>query len=511
MHDNTLNLNGFGSILRLYRDSQATPDQYKDLFFIGFEKLKDFVNANIDWKFSKISDENKKVIRMDPEVVHALIQLSLIFNGEPTQIFVNNYDDVNDYLKNIVKNAIFDLYKMVSTKINISADTYVDPEYGANIIKEMITNINKHMCNKDNVGTLYGVEGTPFIYFVSRLFLEKMRYADMWPDIINSVIDECCCRKNHRIVSDICPYANTNSINDIYDTVYYLANKSDASDMLMSLLTDSSVCNNRPELCKMVKLSINNINHFYNNRISKSCEAAIMEGIPSFVNEIFETDMYDTDSCVTALEAVTYGIDIATEANEYNDEPDEMEDPDAPIENNKAEARSQANQRKKISSVRDFDAEYRKYKKNASNVDASLTKILSTLKGFLTGTSEARGVRKATGMDSVAQILARVFGTVAIFSASKFLGILFIVVRLANSNKVTERERAKLISEIQAEIDVIDSQLSDGSVESNEARHDLIRTKRNLEDALKKIQSRSGKFMSEGSKQAVRNIINDRR
>lgn len=222
--------------------------------------------------------------------------------------------------------------------------------------------------------------------------------------------------------------------------------------------------------------------------------------------------MFDIDESITALEAIKYDIVSATEANkieeEEPEEPMDEEDPTDEMDRKTRENPSTAE--KKNPAKRDFDSEFRKFKKNAKNVDVSLTKILSTIKGYLTGTSEARGLRKATGMDSIGQILARVFGTIAIFHVSKFLGILFVIVRLANSGKVTSRERAKITAEIRNEIEVLDTQLNDGSIENPEAKRDLLRTKQNLQDALTKIEKRRGTHMTEGSKQAVRDIV-DRR
>jgi ribonuclease HII len=125
--------------------------------------------------------------------------------------------------------------------------------------------------------------------------------------------------------------------------------------------------------------------------------------------------------------------------------------------------------------------------------------------------SESRGVRKVTKQDSLAKVLARVFGTIAIFHVSKFMGLLFVIVRLANSKKVTERERVKLISEIQREIEIIDSQLNDGSIESTEAKRNLQRTRSALEEALRKIQSNKGKYMTDEAKNAVNDIVSRRR
>jgi hypothetical protein len=509
--DEDFNWNKFAIILTLYEDHT----KFKDLLLICFEKLKIFVNSNIEWKFSKISEEDSnKCKSLDPELLSTWLQLSFLCDAEPTQIILNNYPDISEYLKNFTVGAILKLYELHSTELNPSADCYVDHNYAENVIKEIVKNTSKTTTRMNN---LYDFEGTPFTYFVCNLLDHDNKFEALAHTIIFDTIDEYYRRENHKVVSNVCPYVTEPAINDIYDTINCVANKQEASQMIISLLADKSLCCDKDTLCKVSKLCINNINHNYGDCISKSCEESILNGIQNFDNYIVSIGMFDIDECITAIEAIQYGIDVVTEAkrdvtDEEPEEPTENEEfeeePTDEMDRHTRENPSTAE--KKNPAKRDFDAEYRKFKKNAKNVDLSLTKILSTIKGFLTGTSETRGVRKATGTDSVAQILARVFGTIAVFHVSKFLGILFVVVRLANSGKVTRRERAKIVSEIKTEIEVIDSQLNDGSIENAEAKQNLIRTKRNLEDALRKIEQHRGNQMSEGSKQAVRDII-DRR
>ena len=504
--DEDFNWNKFAIILSLYDDHL----KFKDLLLICFEKLKIFVNGQIEWKFSKISEEDKEKCKsLDGELLSIWLQISFLCNGEPTQIIVNNYPDISDYLRNFTRNAIVSLYKRQSITLNPDAVVDIDDNYADNIIKEIINIISKNT-NSDNI--VYDFEGSPFVYFLCNLLKREGMYETLAVDILFDVIDEYHRRNNRDIVSRLCPSVNDNAINDIYDTINCVANKNEASQMIIALLCDKALCDNKNDLCKVTKLCINNINHDNDNCISKSCEASILDGInDNYGREIISIGMFDIDESITALEAIKYDIVSATEANKFEEEPEEPVDEEDPTDEMDRKTRENPSTAEKKNPVkRDFDSEYRKFKKNAKNVDVSLTKILSTIKGYLTGTSEARGLRKATGMDSIGQILARVFGTIAIFHVSKFLGILFIIVRLANSGKVTSRERAKITAEIRNEIEVLDSQLNDGSVENPEAKRDLIRTKQNLQDALNKIERHRGTHMTEGSKQAVRDIV-DRR
>ena len=517
--DEDFNWNKFAIILSLYDDHT----KFKDLLLICFEKLKIFINGQIEWKFSKISEEDKEKCKsLDGELLSIWLQISFLCNGEPTQIIVNNYPDISDYLRNFTRNAIVSLYKRQSITLNPDAVVNIDDNYADNIIKEIINIISKNT-NSDNI--VYDFEGSPFVYFVCNLLKREGMYETLAFDVLFDVVDEYHRRNNRDIVSRVCPHCQSNVINDIYDTINCVANRAEVSDMLIALLSDKALSTDKNELCKITKLCINNANHFYDNCISKSCEESIIEGIKNFVDPIVPIGIFDIDECLTAIEAITYDIEVVTEANRYEysleDEPqqEEEEPQEEPQDEAPEEERISRKERRMLKKAakkknekvkRDFDADYRKFKKNVRNVDISLTKILSTVKGYLTGTSDARGIRKATGVDSISNVLARVFGTVAVFHVNKFLGLLFIVVRLANSNKVTSRERAKIISEIKVEIDVLDTQLNDGSIESAEARRDLLRTKRNLEDALRKIETHRTRGMTEGSKQAIRDIV-DRR
>lgn len=516
--DESFNFYSFANLLRIYEESQADPCQYKDLFLMCFDAIKNWVNSEIEWKFSKLSEDDKKVYAFDIEFYNIVLQASLYLNGEPTQIIINNYPDISKLLKNHFTYDVIKCYKRDALEHNPHADTYVDKDYAENVINTVIKKHSEGKCCKTTLMDL-GFEGSAFSAFVCTLFSEPRYYEYYVGHLVQEVLDTYAAREHHRIANLLC--ADDKMIDDSYDTLIKCACcKDKPSDMTIALLANDECCkkNNVDQICKLIKIAINNINHSYYDKISKSCEEAIIEGVKNFDDFIAPIGMFNIDECITTMEAITYGIDIVTEArNNYEEEDDsepesEQEPEEEPAENDEESTSKKSPTKATVKDTpkRDFNAEFRKYKKNIKNVDISLTKILSTLKGFLTGTSESRGIRKATGMDSLVQILARVFGTIAIFHVSKFLGILFVIVRLANTNKVTDRERTKLIDEIKNEIEIIDTQLSDGSIDNNEAKQDLLRTKQNLQNALDKISSRRTKSMSEGSKKAVRDII-DRR
>lgn len=82
------------------------------------------------------------------------------------------------------------------------------------------------------------------------------------------------------------------------------------------------------------------------------------------------------------------------------------------------------------------------------------------------------------------------------------------ILKLVTSGNVSERERVKIIAEIKRELEVVDDQLSSGGFESQEAKSNLIRTKRNLQEAYNKIRMGKVKYMTDGAKQAMRDMVN---
>ena len=311
------------------------------------------------------------------------------------------------------------------------------------------------------------------------------------------------------------PDVNKEVIDDIYGTLKNvvgttdLANYSTTADMIMHSGYS------KEDLCKVTKLCINNLN-YYNGGVclDKSCEEAIIKGIMEYkpANEL--SGIYDIDYELTTLEAITIGS-LALEASDDFDDEDEDEYTSRRNKSSVAKPSNDDNSKFKydedgyrIKNKRDFDSDFRKFKSNAEKVGSSIDKVAATVKNFALGTSAERGTRKTLKTDSLTRILARLFATVAVFSVNKYLGILMIIVRLVTSGKVTERERVKIIAEIKREIEVIDDQLSSGSVESQEARSNLIRTKRNLQEAYSKIRMNKARYMTDDAKQAVQDIRN---
>lgn len=505
----------------MYKKSGATKDQYRSLIKLCFGALNKCIDSHIEWKYNKSVNDGTSGPIVFNEFYHKVLEMALAMDAEGaivTDKIIHNYSDIDDELKKQFATALIHMYA-------ITNDIYTDKEQDATVefnyaqatIKEIINTINTK-------GTYTGCccmdDATPFKSFacdVIRHDCHKYKSSNgcIFCAIFDMLVDYFEKSENYKRVSAVMPDVNKEVIDDIYNTLKNvtsttdLANYSTTADMIMHSGYS------KEDLCKVTKLCINNLNH-YNGGVclDKSCEEAIIKGIMEYkpANEL--SGIYDIDYELTTLEAITIGS-LALEAS---DDFDDEEEDDYTSRRNRSSVAKPSNEDNskfkydedgyRIKNKRDFDSDFRKFKSNAEKVGSSIDKVAATVKNFALGTSAERGTRKTLKTDSLTRILARLFATVAVFSVNKYLGILMIIVRLVTSGKVTERERVKIIAEIKREIEVIDDQLSSGSVESQEARSNLIRTKRNLQEAYSKIRMNKARYMTDDAKQAVQDIRN---
>ena len=506
-----VNEEALGKLLCLYRASNASLDQYKDLFKLSFTKLQRFINRYVGCDYIKKTDFSEE------EHFNAdLFKIAILMHADPIVGVINKYQNnvCEDFQKMFTSDIVY-LYHMCT-----SDGSYIDEETAENHVR----NVCKSLFITDIAKQCTTVEANccQFKSFAERI----LKYGDekCIPNMIAHILDKYETWNVYQTSKTVCPEMHTddNNINfdrirDIYDTVKCVLAGKPCSDLAVHLIADID-CNKR-DLCKVTKLCINDFNYYNDNCVSKECEESVLAGIMNYTKiPTLSAEDFELEHEMGVLEQASFGTLAALEANNRKYEEDEEEPTDEDIPEDEEEEEQPPKKRKEPVDTnrrnfsqmenrkRNFDMDYAKFKKNANAVDQSLSKIVSSLKDMLTGQSAMRGRRKVTGMDSIGQLLARVFGTIAIFNVNGFLGLLFVVVRLANSGRVTAREKAKLISEINTEIEVIETQLNDGSVENPEARRDLIRTRRNLQDALDKIERNRGKYMTDGAKQAVRDL-----
>lgn len=510
--NNNFTFEKLAKLLLLYKNRGATNAQILDLVSMCLDVLKKWVESNMVWKYSKsvtANDDNADVAVLDRYNVYLyLIELGLAYGSDATSTIVSHYHELTQDVKDLFIKAICDIYRSRDT------DSYIDIDSAYGYIEDLIKQINDGRLHKD-----YSVLYTPsFKSDAACLLLHQVHDGNMFMnEIIDKIIDTYVKSKNYKKIASIIPdvpvYVIANAYNAIASSAYSDGISDFETDIKNQNMTAAMIAQSgyaKSDLCRVAKLCINAINE---NKcvISKSCEDAIINGIMEYkpANEL--SGIYDIDFELTKLEAITINS-IATEATDDDNEDDD----DEPVSRSQLGKKTTDMENDKYDSEgfdkpkpkRDFDSEYRKFKSNAERVAQSIDKVAATIKSYATGTNDERGQRKVTGNDSLTKVLTRVFATVAIFDVSKFLGILFIIVRIANSKKVTERERVKLITEIKNEIEIIDDQINSGSVETPEARTRLLKTKQNLQDALSKIQINKAQYMTAGAKQAVADIQN---
>ena len=507
----------FCKLLCLYKSQMASQTQIDDLINIASENLKKWVDIHIEWGYNKSINTLENTDEECDKLMTVLLEFNILYKSELIHTIVSNYTNADDTLRYAFTVAFVDLFTM---KFGAVDEAYIDFDHAENAVYNVCKSYttNKKLGDTNNI---YDPDKTSFENYVAEVLLHTDRFSDENIDVlVNRLCRECECRINCDDVCKVLPTVHSDDVNTIYSALRdALTNIDNPSNFTLGcLMSDIHNCKcDKEDLCKVTKLCINNLNHFNPECISKSCEDAVLSAIHDYdeysymaIEDVSDVNM---DYELTCLENMTVNEFIATEANRYDefDDDEEEERPKRKSQEPERDPRISEEGYDVAKKARNFDQEYRRFKNNVSAVDGSLTKIISDIGKAFTGMSESRGVRKATKQDSLAKVLARVFGTIAIFHVSKFMGLLFVIVRLANSKKVTERERVKLISEIQREIEIIDSQLNDGSIESTEAKRNLQRTRSALEEALRKIQANKGKYMTDEAKNAVNDIVSRRR
>lgn len=132
---------------------------------------------------------------------------------------------------------------------------------------------------------------------------------------------------------------------------------------------------------------------------------------------------------------------------------------------------------------------YKAYKDAENKVDSQITKLCTRIKNVFTGQKTARDKIVEGEQFSAIKILKKIFTTAAIFSYSKIAGVLYIIVKHYCSNAVTNKERKKLIGEIELEIKMLDEKIEDARGDGNrQAKYSMMRTRAELQKALEQIK-----------------------
>lgn len=143
--------------------------------------------------------------------------------------------------------------------------------------------------------------------------------------------------------------------------------------------------------------------------------------------------------------------------------------------------------RKKFERKKKIGLAYRNYTEKRDAIDEQLTKVLSKAKTVFTGDARTELIE---GKEFTALgLLKKLLGTAAIFSFGKIRGFLFLLVRRTLNKKTKVSERRKIVAEIETELTMIEEKIQDAASDGNrEAKYSLMRTKAELQNALKKIK-----------------------
>lgn len=132
---------------------------------------------------------------------------------------------------------------------------------------------------------------------------------------------------------------------------------------------------------------------------------------------------------------------------------------------------------------------YKAYKDAENKVDSQITKLINRIKGVFTGEKTARDRIIEGEQFSAIKILKKIFTTAAIFSYSKIAGVLFVITRHYCSKAVDNKERKRLISELELEIKMLDEKIDDARGDGNrQAKYSMMRTRAELQKALEQIK-----------------------
>lgn len=159
--------------------------------------------------------------------------------------------------------------------------------------------------------------------------------------------------------------------------------------------------------------------------------------------------------------------------------------------------------------------DYAKYKQQEQKIDSQVSKVVLNAGKIAAGVTDDQVKRRVVGNDkfSVVSILKRLIVTYAVFSFNKIGAVCLLVVRVALGKFVTDKERLRIINELESEIEIVDEKIQDARGDENkEAKYALMRTKNNLQNAVKKIKygGKWNQITRSGIKNA-KSAINDAR
>ena len=153
---------------------------------------------------------------------------------------------------------------------------------------------------------------------------------------------------------------------------------------------------------------------------------------------------------------------------------------------------------------------YKAYKDAENKVDSQITKLITRIKGVFTGKQSARDKIIEGEEISAIKIIKKIMTTAAIFSYSKIAGVLYVITKHYCSKAVTNRERKRLVEEIELEIKMLDEKIEDARGDGNrQAKYSMMRTRAELQKALEQIKY--GLTASEKAMNTAKAVLNGKK
>ena len=153
---------------------------------------------------------------------------------------------------------------------------------------------------------------------------------------------------------------------------------------------------------------------------------------------------------------------------------------------------------------------YKAYKDAENKVDSQITKLITRIKGVFNGKQSARDKLIEGEEISAIKIIKKIMTTAAIFSYSKIAGVLYVITKHYCSKAVTNRERKRLVEEIELEIKMLDEKIEDARGDGNrQAKYSMMRTRAELQKALEQIKY--GLTASEKAMNTAKAVLNGKK
>ena len=130
---------------------------------------------------------------------------------------------------------------------------------------------------------------------------------------------------------------------------------------------------------------------------------------------------------------------------------------------------------------------YKNYKNAEQKVDGQISKMVQAAKRLAVGDVRTEIIegKKFTAIG----LLKKALGTAAVFAFGPIKGLVLLVIRYALKKKTTNAERRKILHELQIELDMLNEKIEDARGDGNrQAKYAMMRTKAEIEAAIKKIQ-----------------------